>query len=66
MLELKLVVKTEVNLQVKKLGKNNSVLAFLKFLDGFVVAFLKFMDGSVLVSINCMGGSVLAHLRCFI
>ena len=39
MLGIKLGVKTEVNLKVKvgvKLGAKNSVLAFLKFMDGYV------------------------------
>ena len=50
-------IKLGVNLEVKsgvgsKTGSNNSVLAFLKCMDGSVLAFLK-----------CMDGSVLAHLR---
>ena len=57
------------NFEIKKLrvgsktGSKNSVLAFLKCMDGSVLAFLKCMDGSVLVFLKCMDGSVLAHLR---
>ena len=46
-----------------KSGTNNSILAFLKCMDGSVLAFLKFTDGSLMVSQKCMNGSVLAHLR---
>ena len=46
-----------------KTRRKNSVLAFLKNMDGSVLAFLKGMDGSVLVSLKCMDGLVLAHLR---
>ena len=42
---------------------DGSVLAFLKCMDGSVLAFLKYTDGSVLVSLKCMDGSVFAHLR---
>ena len=41
----------------------NSVLAFLKCMEGSVLAFPKCTDGSVLVSLKCMDGSVLAHIR---
>ena len=46
-----------------KTGSKNSILAFLKYMDGSVLAFLKWMDGSVLVSLKCMDGSVLAYPR---
>ena len=46
-----------------KTGSKNSVLAYLKCMDGSVLAFLKCMDGSVLVTLKCMDGSVLAHIR---
>ena len=57
-----------VNLKVKLgvgsiTGSKNSVLAFLKCMDGSVLAFLKCTDRSVLVFLKCMDGSVLAHLR---
>ena len=45
---------------------DGSILAFLKCMDGSILAFLKCMDGSVLVSLKCMNGSVLAHLRFYI
>ena len=48
---------------MSKVGSKNSVLAFLKYMDGSVLALLKCMDGSVLVSLKCIDGSVLAHLR---
>ena len=64
MLGIKLGVNLEGKLGVgSKTGGKNSVLAFLKCMDGSVLAFLKCMDGSVLVSLKCMDGSVLAHLR---
>ena len=61
-------IKFVVNLKVKvgvgsKTGSNNSVLAFLKYMDRSVLAFLKCTDRSVLVFLNCMDGSVLANLR---
>ena len=46
-----------------KTWSKNSVLAFLKCMDGSVLAFLKCTDGSVLVFPKCMDGSLLAHLR---
>ena len=46
-----------------KTGSKNSVLAFLKSMDGSILDFLKCMDGSVLVSLKCIDGSVLAYLR---
>ena len=52
-----------VNKLRSKTGSKNSVLAFLKCMDGSVLAFLKCTDGSVLVFLKCMDGSVLAHLR---
>ena len=60
-------IKLGVNLEVKwgvgsKTESKNSVLAFLKCMDGFELAFLKCMDGSVLVSLKCIDGSVLDHL----
>ena len=60
--------KLGVNLEVKsgfgsKTGSKNSVLAFLKSMDGSVLAFLKCTDGSVLVFLKYMDGSALAHLR---
>ena len=48
---------------VNKVGSKNSVLAFLKCMDGSVLVFLKYRDGSALVSLKCMVGSVLAHHR---
>ena len=64
MLGIKLGVNLEVKLGVEsKTGSKNSVLAFLKCMDGSVLAFLKCTDGSVLVFLKCMDGSVLAHLR---
>ena len=64
MLGIKLGVNLELNLGVvRKTGRKNSVLAFLKCTDGSVLAFLKSTDGSVLVFPKCMDGSVLAHLR---
>ena len=64
MLGIKLGVNLEVKLGVgRKTGSRNSVLAFLKCMDGSVLAFLKCTDGSVLVFLKCMDGSVLAHLR---
>ena len=45
-----------------KTGSKNSVLAFLKFMNGSVLAVLKCMEGSVLISLKCMDGSVLAYV----
>ena len=65
----KLEVKLEENYvhnterTMSKTGSKNSVLAFLKFIDGSVLTFLKCTDGSVLFFLKCMDGSVLAHLR---
>ena len=57
MLGIKLGVNLEVKLGVcSKTRSNNSVLAFLKCMDGSVLAFLKCTDGSVLVSLKCMDG----------
>ena len=64
MLGIKLGVNLEVKLGVgSKTGSKNSVLAFLKCMEGSVLAFLKCTDRSVLVFLKCMDGSVLAHLR---
>ena len=64
MLGIKLGLNLAVILGVgSKTGSKNSVLAFLKCMDGSVLAFLKCTDGSVLVFLKCMDGSVLAHLR---
>ena len=41
-----------------KTRNKNSILAFLKYMDGSVLAFLKCMDGSVLVYLKCMDGYV--------
>ena len=61
---IKLEVNLELNLGVgSKTGSKNSILAFLKCMDGSVLAFLKCTDGSVLVFLNCMDGSLLANLR---
>ena len=46
-----------------KSGTKNSILAFLKCMDGSILAFLKYTDGSILVSLKYMDVSVLAHLR---
>ena len=55
MLGIKLGVNIEVKLGVgSKTGGKNSVLAFLKCMDGSLLAFLKGMDGSVLVFLKCM------------
>ena len=46
MLRIKLGVNLEVKFGVKsKTGSKNSVLTFLKCMDGFVLAFLKCRDG---------------------
>ena len=51
MLELKLGVKVKLWIKLGvKLGTKNSVMAFLKCMDGSILAFLKCVDGSVLVS----------------
>ena len=52
-------IKLGVNLEVKfgvwsKTRRKNSVLAFLKCMDGSISAFLKCTDRSVLVSLKCM------------
>ena len=49
-----MIVMLGINIKVKfgvrsKTGSNNSVLAFLKCMDGSVLTFLNYMDGSVLV-----------------
>ena len=64
MLEIQLGVSLEVKLGFgSKTGSKNSVLAFLKCMDGSGLAFLKCMEGFVLVFLKCMDGSELAHLR---
>ena len=65
MLGIKLGVILEVKLGVgSKTGRNNFVLAFLKYMDGSVSAFLKGTDGSVLAFLKCMDGSLLVFLKC--
>ena len=44
-----------------KAGTKNSILAFLKCMDGPVSAFLKCTDEFVLVSLKCMDGFVWAN-----
>ena len=64
MLGIKLGLNLEVKLGVgSKTRSKNSVLAFLKYMDGFVLAFPKCTGGSVLVFLKCMERSVLAHIR---
>ena len=41
----------------------NSVLSFIKCMNGSVLAFLKCIDGSVLAHLNGIYGSVSSHLR---
>ena len=69
-LRLQLGVKTGVNLEEtlivyigSKIKSKNSVLGFLKCIDGSILAFLKCMDGSVVVWLKFMDGFVLAYLR---
>ena len=65
MLGIKLGVNLEVKLGVwSKTGSKNSVLAFLKCMDGSVLAFLKCTDGSVLVSLKCIGPPQVSHPIC--
>ena len=55
MLEIKLRVNLEVKFRVgSKTESKNSVLAFLKCMDGSVLAFLKRKDVSQLVFLKCM------------
>ena len=63
-------MKLGVNLELKfgvgsKTGGKNSVLVFLKCIDGYELAFLKCTDGSLLVFLTCMDGSDMEFVKKF-